>query len=459
MTNRCFLGALAAILAIACLPFPSVAANVALGDRGELYVAKTGSYGDLFPEDEHGLPADRPVLAVDVLIEGEPSHRLLVPTTGGAERERAPTLGFESASQTLYAIWEAQLEPNVSALYLSGLQTDGWSEPVEISGDMAPLKGAPRVEIVTETYRRPSVDGEGMTERSRTLFHVLWWEESDSREQVYYAAVLLDDGVYPGWNPVIRLNELAGPAADGEREVPVGLLRAPTVRPGRDISSTVIGFADVSARRFVTLDARLLPSELGRIADDLRGEIIEIGHTDNPKQPSKIHDRLRGEIIEIGRELHPGVIDHFARKVVAAYDHLAESEPDLPVEALADDLRGEIIEIGARLFTDARSRPHASVGRVLELEGGGISHLVQLRPVLRTSIPPAGQQNVDVYISEDGRRALVSWIGSKDDQVFYTELVPGKEDEWTPPKKLKFGGGIDRGHIDTVLNQRVSRRP
>lgn len=470
MWTRSRLIALSVVLALASPPAVSFAADVALGDRGELYVAQTGSYGDLFPEGEHGLPADRPVLAVDLLVEGEPSQRLLVPTTGGPELERAPTLGFESASQTLYAIWEGQREPTVSALYLSGLGRDGWSDPVEISGNVAPLKGAPQVEIISQTYRLPGPDGEGMIEHSRTLFHVLWWEQSDAGSHAYYAAVLLDDGEYPGWNPVIRLNDYAGPAAEAGREATEALLRAPTVRSGRNISSSVIAFADAEARRFITMEARLLPAELGRIADDLRGQIIEIGHSGDPGKPASIHDRLRGQIIEIGRNLNPGVLDHFASKVIDAYDRLAEKRPAPPVEALADDLRGQIIEIGARLLTGVEPRVARGAGPILEIDrakdagnpaegSDGVSHLVQLRTLQRAPIPPTGGRAVNVFVSEDGHRALVRWTGGEDEEVFYTELVQDGERAWTVPKKLVFGSGIDRSQLDSVLSQRVSRRP
>lgn len=468
MKIRILTATLLAAAALLSLPAVAASADVALGDRGELYVVRTGAYGELFPDLEAGVPADRPVLAVDVFAEGEPMQRLLVPESEGPDVERSPSLVFEAASQTLYAIWESQREPTISALYLAGLNAGGWSDPIEISGDIAPLKGPPQVEIASEVYAA-GIDGDGgVVHRTRTMFHVVWWEQADDTEEVYYAPVLLDEGVYLGWNPVLRLDGFAGADPEGasEREAPTALLRAPRLQSGRDIRSSTIGFADETSGRFVTLEARLLPAELGRIADDLRAQIIDIGRSGEPGEPGSIHRRLRAQIIDIGRELNPGLVRHFADRVIEVYDDLAGAHPERPVEALGDDLRAQIIDIGARLLTDIDSRPAGSTHHVVEIDrvdppagegAAGISHLVDLRTVTRLPLPPVGQGPVEVFLSEDGRRALVSW--SRDGDVLYTESRPGSEPAWTAPKKLVLGDGVQPSQVDAILRNRVSRRP
>lgn len=462
-----------ALAALLTLPTVAVSANAALGDRGELYVAKTGAYGDLFPDAETGIPADRPVLAIDVFAAGEPMRRLLVPDSEGPDVERSPRVGFEAASRTLYVIWESQREPTVSALYLSGLRADEWSEPIEISGDIAPLKGPPQVEIASETYVAGFGEEEEPIQGTRTLFHVVWWEQAGPTDEVYYAPVLLDDGAYLGWNPVIRLNAFAGPEASGDaaREAGRALLRAPRLESGRDIRSSTIGFADARARKFVTLEARLLPAEVGRIADDLRAQIIDIGRSDDPEARNNIHRELRAQIIEIGRELNPGVVHHFADKALEAYDALAAAHPDLPDAAFGDKLRAQIIDIGARLLSDLDSRRAATASHVVELDrargggadpetqGGGpeLTHLVEIRTVTRRPIPPVGDGPVEIFVSEDGLRSLVSW--RHQGKVLYTETVEGPERSWTAPKALALGDEIRANQLESILRSRVSRRP
>jgi hypothetical protein len=400
-------------------------------------------------------------------------QRLLVPDSEGPEVERSPNIGFEAASQTLYLIWESQRKPTISGLYLAGLDADGWSEPIEISGDIAPLKGPPQVEIATEIYAA-GTDEEGRTvHQTRTMFHVVWWEQADGTDEVYYAPVLLDGGVYLGWNPVLRLNGFAGAPSEEapEQAVSRALLRAPRLESGRDIHSSTIGFADERAARFVTLESRLLPAELGRIADELRAQIIDIGRSGEPGEPGTIHGKLRAQIIDIGRELNPGLVRHFADRVIEIYDDHVAAHPELPIEAFADDLRAQIIDIGARILTDIDSRPAPAESRVVEIDrtpGGGarlpeagstieIPHLIEIRTVTRLPLPPIGQGPVEIYVSEDGREALVSW--KEDGDVLYTESTPSSESSWTAPKRLVLGEGIRPSEVDAILSNRVSRRP
>ena len=470
MKTRRLLTALAvAATALTLLPTVSVAASVALGDSGELYVARVGTFGDLFPDEKVGIPAGRPVLAVDIFAEGEPMRRLLVPDSEGPDLERSPNLAFEPASQTLYVIWESQSEPTVSALYLSGLKGDDWTEPVEISGDIVPLKGAPQVEIATEPYTAGFDENDAPIQRTRTLFHVVWWEDAGVTDEVYYAPVVLDNGVYIGRNPVIRLNGFAGkPAAGtGEGSVSSALLRAPRLVPGRDVHSSTIGFADANTRRFLTLESRLLPAELGRMADDIRAQIIDIGRGGPHGPPGTIRDKMRAHIIDIGREFNPGVIEHFADRVLEIFDDLEKEHPDLPDEAFGDELRAHIIDIGARLLTDVGSRPAAVASEIVEIDedagqgapgaGGSMAHLLEIRTVTRLPLPPVGSGPVEIFVSEDGQRSLVSWRHG--DEVLYTESTTEGTPSWTDPKHLVTGDGFKASEIAAILRSRVSQRP
>lgn len=465
---------LPALLGLAALlsfvPTRSTAASVALGDSGELYVAQAGTYGDLFPDGDGGIASDQPVLAVDVYAEGEPMKRLLVPNSEGPEVERSPSLSYEAGSQTLYAIWETQREPTVSGLYLAGLTADGWTDPIEISGDIAPLKGPPQVEIATELYTAGE-DGDGKAiERTRTLFHVVWWEQAGETDEVYYTPVLLDNGVYAGWNPVIRLNDFAGAEATDPPDEPVSreLLRAPRLSTGRELLASTIGFADAKARHFVSMETRLLPSEIGRIADGLRTQIIEIGREDRPGHPGGVHKKLRTQIIAIGARFNPGVIDHFADRILDVFDALEANHPELSDAEFGNRLRKQAIDLGAELLTDVGSRPAAAASKILEIDATGaaaqgetpaleVPHLVEIRTVTRLPLPPVGNGPVEIFVSEDGQRALVSW--KNDGDVVYSESSASAESSWTDPKRLVFGDGFDPAQIAQILQDRIRRHP
>ncbi len=460
--------------AVVLTPAASVASSVALGDSGELYVAQAGTYGDLFPDGGQGIAADQPVLAIDIYAEGEPTQRLLVPDSDGPEVERSPSLSYEAGSRTLYAIWETQRAPTVSGLYLAGLSADGWSDPIEISGDISPLKGPPQVEIASEAYdAAEDADGNAI-ERTRTIFHVVWWEAAGATDEVYYTPVVLDDGVYAGWNPVLRLNDFAGtaPAETPTGEVSRALLRSPRLSSGRDTRSSTIGFADGTARKFVSVETRLLPAEIGRIADDLRTQIIEIGRHDPPGKPGTIHRKLRTQIIEIGHRFNPGVIGHFADRVIEDFDLIQADHPQYTDAELSEALRKNVIDLGAELLTDVGSRPAAAASQIVEIdpetegstaEGGAqggvgaVPELVEIRTVARYPLPPVGQGPVDIFVSDDGARALVSW--HSDGDLLYTESIDSGAPSWTEPKRLVFGDGFDPSQIRQILQDRIRQRP
>src|SRR5262245_36180076 len=79
--------------------------DVALGSSGEIYAVRTGTYGNLFPNGRDFDPSN-PVVALDITKPKSPVQRVLVPGTGGAEVESAPSVLFEDDSQTVFLLWE-----------------------------------------------------------------------------------------------------------------------------------------------------------------------------------------------------------------------------------------------------------------------------------------------------------------------------------------------------------------
>lgn len=443
---------------------PSVVAS-ALGDEGKLYQLRTGSFGELFPDDPTH-PAENRALALDLVTPDGSRERVLVPGTGDAEIEGAPSVVFEDASQRMYAVWESKKTPIVSRLVLAYFGPDGWAEPLEISGDVSPLKDAPRVLVTRDRFALRDPSG-ARPSRSRTAIHVVWREEGPSGSGFFYTPVILESGRYMGWNPVVALDELesssAQPTATGATE----LLQTPELAAGQDIHSVVIGMLSPESERLLTVEARLLPGEIGFLADVLRGHIIEIGNRDR-EDIQAAADALRGHIIEIGHRLNGGVVRHFAERAHDSLIETWEEDPDRPIEVLADVLRGHIIEIGADLFGGPVHRTQGSalveIGPTNTGETPGpttptASHLVRLQVVSERPAPPLDDVPAKMFLSEDGERVLVGWV--HEGKVYYTESSeePGPESgPWTAVRHMTLTERLGIPEAAAILEARVRRQ-
>jgi len=462
--------AVATLVALGFGPAPAAAASqTVLGDEGELYSIVQGPYGELFPNGA-AAPAKSPVLAIDTLSADGSHTRTLVPGTEDPEVDSSPTMVFEESRGTLYLVWESKLNPTTSRLLLAGLSNGKWNEAIEISGDVAPLKGEPRVVVTRDRYVKTVVDGEPVKE-SRTVIHVLWWEESDSGTGVYYTPVVLANGRYAGWNPVISLDDLASADKSSTKsaEVPSPLLHAPSLEKGRDASSVVAGLVDPSTGEMLLFELRMLPGEIGALADRFRGQVIEIGRC-GPTGISKLADKMRTEIVETGTRFNRSVIGLFARQAANALEDDFAKDPDRDPAVRAGDFRGQVIEIGTGLLGDLHGTRYlrsqtVEVGPTAPGQGtgdgapDGVTHLLQIRLLLILPPPPIGGTNVQVFLSESGENVLVSW--AQDGKVFYSESSTANDGKlaWTDPRPLVGADDIPPGEIAEILHDRIRRRP
>src|SRR4051794_1082922 len=82
--------------------------QAALGDSGEVYFVRAGTYGDLFPGGTDTAP-ENSVLALDIVRRDQPAERLLVPGTEGSDVESSPFELYETTSGALFMVWQAQV--------------------------------------------------------------------------------------------------------------------------------------------------------------------------------------------------------------------------------------------------------------------------------------------------------------------------------------------------------------
>ncbi|HEX6199204.1 MAG TPA: hypothetical protein VF150_02985, partial [Thermoanaerobaculia bacterium] len=287
---------------------------------------------------------------------------------------------------------------------------------------------------------------------------------------VFYTPVVLEAGRYVGWNPVVALAsfepEAPEPAAGAAASE---LLRVPELTAGEDVHTAVIGYVNSASGRLVTLETRILPGELGALADDIRADIIEIGARE-PGKVQAVAEKCRADIIEIGNRLNGGIVRHFADRASGSVAGISSAEPERPLEALADDVRADIIEIGADLLGGPGMQRKGS--RLLEIgpagppaSGGsnppatGTTHLVRIQLVSDRPAPPLDGVAAKIFMSEDGERVLVGWASKG--KVYYTETLaqPGPQGEaWTAIKHMTLTERLGIPEAAAILEARVRRQ-
>lgn len=454
-----FLLAMALGLALAGPVAAGPARDVSVGGDGELYVVREGAYGELFPEQGLADPGNS-ALALDVTRPDASSERFLVPETETAYVDDSASILFEDESETLYLLWQTKINVIHSRLNLIGFREGEWTEPIEISGNPFGWKSSPQLAVTRDTFRTDEPDGSPRTWQ-RTVVHLIWWEEGAGFEPlVYYSPVVLLDGVYTGWNPVLRLDELEVAAeVDVFSMLNHPLARVPRIESGRNGQSVAIGFVHPQTGALATVTAEILPGEFGFIADRVRHQIIEIGRESQPDQPGSLAEKVRHQIIEIGNRLglHPSVPSYAAQLAGSEIEGAAAGED--PV-SLADKVRHQIIEIGARMtdrgYDRGRTTRKLQVLETQNAEADGVPPPNLIRLILASArpAPATGDGENAMFLSKDGREVVVSWQ-EEGGGVYYRE---SRGEGWSGVRSLSLGDDLDRSRALQILEQRADER-
>lgn len=437
-----------------------------LGAGGHLYVARSGAYGDLFPGGKATDPTIS-VLALDVVGPGTASQRLLVPGTAGEEVESSPYMVFEEDSGTVFLVWETRVNDIHSILSLASFDGTAWTAPIEVTGNPYTIKQSPKLAITRDTFSAKDATGASVT-RHRTFVHVLWEEDSgNGLYQTFYEPVILEEGVYLGWNPYRCLNDLdTGDPVALSFPISAGLVQAPTIQNSGNGQTVIAAFASLKSQRLVTVAIDVLPKQLGHLADTTRATIIDIGaRLSFPSNIGPLAQQVRTAMLADAGDLEPEFVQAIADRV---YNQLlGGAKQDL--RSLADASRATIIDIGIKLSGHGLKTLNAgaSSAQLFEIDQPSavvvvgsappappqISNLLQLRVTASLPAPQVGTDGVSVFVSQNGGNSLVSW--TETGGLLYRESTA---QGWSDVHELKFSPTLDLAHALTLLEQRAYNR-
>lgn len=469
-TMRGFTATLFLTLGLALLSLPAAATSgeAALGSDGEVYIIRTGTYGELFPGKEayNGKTA---VLALDVVRPDAPVERFLVPGTETDSVESRPSLIFEEVTSTVFVVWESRINYHPT-LTLASLKGTEWSDPIVIVGNPFEDKTAPDIAITHDSHQEPEQPGTPATTHHRTIIHVIWSGENGvGQRDAFYTPVIFEDGAFLGLQAVSNLNEMIAPAVSSlsaAGPISAELLESPRVQSGRDGNTVVAAFASATHKRLFSVEIDVLPLQLSRLADDARAYIIDLGaRSKAPGQDiRKLTDDARAYIIDLGvrrgfqsevaRSFGDLVRDHISKNVASVSDKDG-------LKRAADGARAYIIDLGAKLSGRGLRNAMSTAAALSQTEeyrpiGEGEEtsdsvHMVQFRFAQSFPMPTVESgRPIEMFLSESGQGLIVSWI--EGDRL---RFLQSQQEGWSDVREIRISSSLNLSQAYQILLKKV----
>ncbi len=418
-----------------------------LGNDGTVFRLYEGTYGDLFEGGAETDPAS-PVLALERRHQDGSSDLLLVPGSESADQESSASMVLEDKTGVVYLVWETLFNGHHSLLQLTSFDGSAWSELIEITGNIFANKGTPRLVVLRETDVISEAGAK--SELNRTTLHLTWWEESTGVSVKRHALIVLEDGQYIGWAPIIELSNFVLHDDTSAPPEVGGLENALTLQAGRNHRDVVVGFVNPRTHRLITLEIESLSRVIGSFAEKLRGEIVVIGLTAGSR--TELAEMARSEVLTQGTAFHDATRFYLAEHVALTVEQSEEEFTPAGIDAIADKLRGEIVVIGSRIrlggLENARDSEIIRVGQS-PTNGGAPYHYYQVTVVSDRPAPEVGG-HAELLLSKSGENVIVTW--EADGHVFYSESL---DEGWSEPTSILLTEDLDYDTIRRMLSERI----
>ena len=265
------------VAAAALVPLAAYADSAVVSANGTLYEVFPARFGDVVPTPGGSPDAEIPVLALRVTPSGLPARVELVEGTVDANPEDSISVELEESTGTLFVAY-TKARGLMTDMHVA-LRRDGtWSgQDILSNRGYYFLSINPKVVVTRQRYATLDGDGAPVT-RSRSIFSLVWWEESGP-VQARYAPIFVEDGALRvdevrAWN----LNELAGAAGPTDASgLPLSSYSFPSVQADPTTNGGVlVSFANLATReqqvlRLEFLDdlVTLCPKGATRVPDEV----------------------------------------------------------------------------------------------------------------------------------------------------------------------------------------------
>lgn len=412
-------------LLVVCLlllaPGLSAQSRAAFGPGGELVQVDAGAYAELIGDSPE--LSERAVVSL-AISTSEGRETLLVPGTEDENVETPLALAVDPTTGAAHVLYARHDNNAIRSFVLVGRVDGEWTSALEVSGAPGVMKGWPWV----TTTRDELSDG-----TPRTVIHLLWWEPSEAGEKILYTPLIIQNGRFLGWNPVLELQSFGPEAPEGSKSGIGALFRAPSLEAGTRGHTTVAAVPQRQFDRLVTMRIRLLPSLLTDLASDVRGHITLVGATGGGGGVLNLAAQVRGHITLVGARIHDGVLDYITdQSVMEVLSHGPEYSSSELAE-IGRDVERRIIDSGASIIDsetvseDAHCSLYA-LGNAGYNPGAALHQLEVCALSVREAPDIEGGVAPKIYVSEDASQSLVAWQ-TEDGALRYRRSI---EDGWGP---------------------------
>lgn len=234
-------------VALLAAPGAALADGAAVAPDGTLYEVFPALYGEVVTVPPGSADADIPVLALRVTPSGGTPHVEIVDGTVDGNAEGSVSMEFEETTGTLFVAYTKD-RGLMADMHVAVWRGGTWSGHDILSNRGFYLSINPRVAVTRQQYVVFGDDGAPLT-KTRTIFSLVWWEESGPM-QARYAPIFVEDGTLQvdsvrAWN----LNELAGAAGPTDATgLPLSAFMYPSVQADPATNGGVLAtFANLAA--------------------------------------------------------------------------------------------------------------------------------------------------------------------------------------------------------------------